>query len=65
MIKRLVTTRWSARYEGIHEVKTGFQGVIQAVYSLTSASKSLQTRGDAQINLLSNEDFSFMSHLFY
>ena len=65
MMKHLVTTRWSARYEAIRAVKTRFQGLIQTLHSLTSASENLQTRGDAQIILLSTENFSFMSHLFY
>ena len=65
MIKRLVTTNWSACFEAIHAVKTRFQGVIQALNSLTSASENLQTREDAQIIFLSMENFSFTSHLFY
>ena len=65
MIKRLVTTRWSVRYEAIRAVKTGFQGVIQALNSLATVSENLQTRGDAQIVLLSIENLSFVSHLFY
>lgn len=44
--------------------KTGFQGVIKVLDSLTSASENLQMRGDTQIILLSIENFSFMSHLF-
>ena len=53
MTKRLVTTCWSACYEAIREVKTGFQGAIQALDLLTSASENLQRSGDAQIILLS------------
>ena len=64
-MKRLVTTRWSVPYEAIQAVKTGFQGVTQALNSLTSTPENLQTRGDLQIILLSIENFSFMSHLFY
>ena len=60
-IKRLATTR----YKTIRAVKTGFQGVIQTLDSLTPAFENLQTRGDAQIILLSIDNFSFMSHLFY
>ena len=65
MMKRLVTTCSSARYEAVYAVRIGFQGMIQALNSLTSSSENLQTRGDAQIILLSIENFSFMSHLFY
>lgn len=31
MLKRLVTTLWSARYEAIRAMKTGFQRMIQAL----------------------------------
>ena len=64
-MKRFVNTRWSARYEAIRAVKTGFQEVIQSHDLLTSASENIQKRGDVQIILLSIERFSFMSHLFY
>ena len=52
-MKRLVTTRSSARYKPIRAVKNGFQGVIQELDSLTLASENLQTRGDAQVILIS------------
>ena len=45
-MKHLVTTRWSARYEAIRAVKTGFQ----ALNSLTSASENLQTRRERANN---------------
>ena len=61
MMKRLVTTR----YKTIRAVKTGFQGVIQSLDLLTSASENLLTKGGTQIVLLSIENFSFMSRLFY
>ena len=64
MMMRLITTCWGARYEAIRAVKTGFQGVIQRFDSLTSASENLQMSEDAQIILLSIENF-FMSHSFY
>ena len=64
MMKHLVTTRWSVCYKAIRAVKIGFQGMIQALDSLTSASENLQTRVDAQIILLSVENL-FISHLFY
>ena len=65
MIKCLVTTNWSARYEAIRAVKTRFQKVFQALDLLTPASENLQTRGYVQIILLSIENFSFASHLFF
>ena len=46
MMKRLVTIRWNARHEAIRAVKTGLQGVIQALDSLTPASENLQVRGE-------------------
>ena len=64
MMTHLVTIRWSARYEVIHAMKTGFQGVIQTLNSLTSVSENLQTWKDAQIILVLIENF-FMSHLLY
>ena len=64
-MKRLATTFWNAHYEAIRAVKIGFQGVIQTLDSLTSASENLQTREFAQIILLSIENFFFMSYLFY
>ena len=64
-MKHLLITRWNARYEAVCAVKTGYQRVIQALNSLTSASGNLQTRGDAHIILLTIENFSFMSHFFY
>ena len=60
IMKRLLSTH----YKTIHAVKTEFQGVIQALDSLTSASENLQTRGYIQIISFSIENF-FMSHLFY
>ena len=60
MTKSLVTIRWSVRYEAISAVKTGFQGVIQVLDSFISASENFQTSGDAQIILLSIENFSFL-----
>ena len=60
MMKSLITARWSSRYEAIRAVKTRFQGLIQALDLQTSASENLQTRGDAQIILLSIENFSFI-----
>ena len=63
MMKRLVTTRWGTRYKTIRAVKTEFQGMIQALNLLTSASENLQTRGNAYI-LLSIENF-VKSPLFY
>ena len=42
MMKRLVTTRWRARYEAVRAVKTGLQRVIPALGSLTSALENLQ-----------------------
>ena len=65
MLKNLITTHWSARYETIRAVKTRFQGMIQALESITWASENLQAGEDARIILLSIENFSFMSHLFY
>ena len=65
MINRLITTRRRAPYEAIRAEKIGFQGLIQTLDSLTSASENLQPRGNAQIILLSIENFSFMSYLFY
>ena len=62
MMKRLVTTCWSARYEAIRAVKNKFQGGIQTFDSLTTASENVQTRVGAQIILLSIENF-FMSHV--
>ncbi len=56
-MKRMVTTRWNSRYKAIRAVKTEFQGVIQALNSLTLALENLQTRGNAQIILLSTENF--------
>ena len=49
MMKRLATTRWSTPGKAICAVKTGFQGVIQALDLLISASENLQMRTDAQI----------------
>ena len=48
-----VTIRSSARYEAIRAMKTKFQRVVKALESLNSASEYLQTRGNAQIILLS------------
>ena len=39
--------------------------MIQVLNSFTSASENLQTRGDAEIILLSIENSSFMSRMFY
>ena len=41
IMKRLVTTTRSSHYEAIRAVKTGFQGVIQALNSLTSAPENI------------------------
>ena len=64
-MKHLVTIRWSTCNEAIRAVKTGFQGVIQALDSLTSPSEDFQTREDSKIILILIENFSLMSHLFY
>jgi len=62
-VKRVVETRWSAKYEAVNAISSHYKNLIDALDKLTEPHENSDTRGDAGVVVTSVTTFPFVSYL--
>ena len=63
VVKRVIDTRWSARYEAVKALQQCFIDVVGALNELCDQNENIHTRGQARGILNAIQHFSFVSFL--
>ena len=62
-VKRLVETRWSARYDAVIAIKNNYYKLLDVLVQLTDDNENVITRSDAGLILLAIQSFPFLCYL--
>ena len=62
-VKRIIETRWSARYDAVNTIRSHFAEVFESLEKLTGAEENADTRSSAGIIMHSITTFPFLCYL--
>ena len=62
-VKRIIETRWSARYDAVNAIRSHFAEVFESLEKLTGAEENADTRSSAGIMMHSITTFPFLCYL--
>ena len=62
-VKRIIETRWSAKYDAVNAIRSHFVEVFESLEKLTGAEENADTRSSAGILMHSITTFSFLCYL--